>query len=49
MRKVIVLFAIFVLAPVSIFAQEKVAKPIEAREEILVKNRSRKRRLEFYA
>ena len=29
MRKVIVLFVIFVLAPVSIFAQEKVEKPIE--------------------
>ena len=29
MRKVIVLFVIFVLAPVSIFAQEKVVKPIE--------------------
>jgi hypothetical protein len=29
MRKVIVLFAIFVLAPVSIFAQDKVEKPIE--------------------
>ena len=32
-----------------LLATRKVAKPIEAREEILVKNRSRKRRLEFYA
>jgi hypothetical protein len=28
-----------------LLATRKVAKPIEAREEILVKNRSRKRRL----